>query len=81
MLPEAYSRRRTYSDGVADTHPYRHKGTGKVQDLTAEQVALFPGLYDRLGEEPKTALGEDEGSPPISHEEVVPKVAPTQTGD
>lgn len=66
---------------VADVLPYRHKGTGKVQDLTAEQVALFPGQFDRLGEEPKDDLGEDAGSPPISHTDASATAAPAMTGD
>jgi hypothetical protein len=70
-----------YDPSVADVLPYRHKGTGKVQDLTADQVALFPGQFDRLGEEPKNDLGEDEGSTPNSHDDSGANAAPSTTGD
>lgn len=66
---------------MAELLPFKNKQTGKVQDLTREQADLFPGLYAPLKEEPKTVLGEDEGSTPNSHDEVAPTVGPTKTGD
>lgn len=66
---------------MADVHPYRHSGTHKVQDLTTAQAELFPGLYERLDEEPKTDLGEDEGSSPISHTDATVTVTTAKTGD
>jgi hypothetical protein len=61
-VPGAYASNGIYSRPVADLLPFRNKQTGKVQDLTREQADLFPGLYAPLKEEPKTELGEDEGS-------------------
>lgn len=59
---------------VAETHPYRNRVTGLIQDIPDDAAAVFGDQYERLPDDYQAVLDERDGA--VAEAKAIAKTSP-----